>query len=189
MARFSPSWRSWWTPSTAAIPTCVWRITDFRHKSAIRHTQVVAAFADDTHALPVDARLNVYATCDGGDVVGTHLCFAVKEGIITSVGLQLVDDRTPRTGIAVHLVSVDASPPGLPKGATSAVSVTYALFGGPIEYYDGAQVFLVDAKKVSDINNPCRKSRRPNSKTEGSNRYRRFESTPLRQRVGANRYR
>ena len=112
---------------------------------------VVAAFADATHALPVNARLNVYATCDGDDVVGTHLCFAVKEGIITSVGLQLVDDRTARTGIAVHLVSVDASPPGLPKGATSAVSVTYAFFGGPIEYYDGAQVFLVGAKKVSDI--------------------------------------
>jgi hypothetical protein len=34
---------------------------------------------------------------------------------------------------------------------TSAVSVTYAFFGGPIEYYDGAQVFLVGAKKVSDI--------------------------------------
>jgi hypothetical protein len=130
---------------------------------------VVAAFADDTHALPVDARLDLYATCDGGDVVGTHLCFAVKEGIITSVGLQLVDDRTARTGIAVHLVSVDASPPGLPKGATSAVGVTYAFFGGPIGYYDGAQVFLVGAKKVSDINNLCRKSRRPNSKTEGSN--------------------
>ena len=64
---------------------------------------------------------------------------------------RLVDDRTARTGIAVDLVSVDASPPGLPKGATSAVSVTYAFFGGPIEYYDGAQVFLVGAKKVSDI--------------------------------------
>src|SRR5260370_38078007 len=106
-----------------------------------------------------------------------------ERGIITSVGLQLVDDRTARTGIAVHLVSVDASPPGLPKGATSAVSVTYAFFGGPIGYYDGAQVFLAGAKKVSDINNLCRKSRRPNSKTEGSNRYRWFESTPLRQRV------
>jgi hypothetical protein len=112
---------------------------------------VVAAFADATHALPVDVRLNVYVTCDGSDIVGAHLCFAVKEGIITSVGLQLVDDRTARTGIAVHLVSVDASPPGLPKGVTSAVSVTYAFFGGPIEYYDGAQVFLVGAKKVSDI--------------------------------------
>src|SRR5260370_26551535 len=74
-----------------------------------------------------------------------------ERGIITSVGLQLVDDRTARTGIAVHLVSVDATPPGLPKGVTSAVSVTYAFFGGPIEYYDGAQVFLVGAKKVSDI--------------------------------------
>src|SRR6202158_1000578 len=87
---------------------------------------VVAACAHAPHALPVDARLNDYATCDGGDVVGTHLCFAVKEGIITSVGLQLVDDRTARTGIAVHVGSVDASPPRLPKGATSAVSVTYA---------------------------------------------------------------
>ena len=112
---------------------------------------VVAAFVDATRALSVDARLNVYVTCDGGDAVGAHLCFAVKEGIITSVGLQLVDDRTARTGIAVHLVSVDASPTGLSKGVTSAVSVTYAFFGGPIEYYDGAQVFLVGAKKVSDI--------------------------------------
>jgi hypothetical protein len=59
--------------------------------------------------------------------------------------------RTARTSIAVHLVSVDASPPGLPQGVTSAVSVTYAFFGGPIEYYDGAQVFIVGAKKVSDI--------------------------------------
>ena len=112
---------------------------------------IAAAFVDATRALSVDARLNVYVTCDGGDAVGAHLCFAVKERIITSVGLQLVDDRIARTGVAVHLVSVDASPPGLPKGVTSAVSVTYAFFGGPIEYYDGAQVFLVGAKKVSDI--------------------------------------
>ena len=68
---------------------------------------------------------------------------------------QLLDAYVlARTGIAVHLVSVDASPPGLRKGATSAVSVTYAFFGGPIGYYDGAQVFLVGAKKVSDIKQP-----------------------------------
>jgi hypothetical protein len=68
---------------------------------------------------------------------------------------QLLDAYVlARTGIAVHLVSVDASPPGLRKGATSAVSVTYAFFGGPIVYYDGAQVFLVGAKKVSDIKQP-----------------------------------
>ena len=66
--------------------------------------------------LAADVRLNVYVTCDGSDIVGAHLCFAVKEGIIRSVGLQLVDDRTARTGIAVHLVSVDASPSGLPIG-------------------------------------------------------------------------
>ena len=65
---------------------------------------VVATFADATRALPVDARLKVYVTCDGSDVVGAHLCFAVKEAIITSVGLQLVGDRTAQTGIAVHLV-------------------------------------------------------------------------------------
>jgi hypothetical protein len=112
---------------------------------------VFAASADVPLALAADVRLNVYVTCDGSDIVGAHLCYAVKEGIITSVGLQLVDDKTARTGIAVHLVSVDASPPGLPKGVTSAVSVTYTFFGGPIEYYDGAQAFLVGAKKVSDI--------------------------------------
>ena len=113
---------------------------------------VLAASADAPRALAADVRLNVYVTCDGSDIVGAHLCFAVKEGIVTSVDLQLVDDRTARTGIAVHLVSVDASPPGLPKGVTSAVrSVTYAFFGGPIEYYDSAQVFLVGANKVSDI--------------------------------------
>src|ERR1700739_1994073 len=112
---------------------------------------IAAAFVDATRALAADVRLNVYVTCDGSDIVGAHLCFAVKEGIITSVGLQVVDDRTARTGIAVHLVSVDGSPPGLSMGVTSAISVTYAFFGGPIEYYDGAQVFLVGAKKVSDI--------------------------------------
>jgi len=112
---------------------------------------VLGASADAQRALAADVRLNVYVTCDGSDIVGAHLCFAVKEGIVTSVDLQLVDDRTARTGIAVHLVSVDASPPGLPKGVTSAVSVTYAFFGGPIEYYDSAQVFLVGANKVSDI--------------------------------------
>jgi hypothetical protein len=111
----------------------------------------VAAFAEAAPVLAIDARLKVYVTCDGDDVVGAHLCFAVKEGIIISVGLQLVDDRDAQTGIAVHLVTVDASPPGLPKGVTSAVSVTYTFFGGPIEYYDGAQVFLAGAKKVSDI--------------------------------------
>src|SRR5437762_1538464 len=112
---------------------------------------VLAASAEVPLALTADVRLNVYVTCDGGDIAGAHLCFAVKQGIITSVDLQLVDDRTARTGIAVHLVSVDASPPGLPKGVTSAVSVTYAFFGGPIEYYDSAQIFLVGANKVSDI--------------------------------------
>jgi len=89
---------------------------------------VLGASADAQRALAADVRLNVYVTCDGSDIVGAHLCFAVKEGIVTSVDLQLVDDRTARTGIAVHLVSVDASPPGLPKGVTSAVSVTYAFF-------------------------------------------------------------
>jgi hypothetical protein len=111
----------------------------------------VAAFANAPHALAADVRVNVYVTCDGSDVVGAHLCFAVKEGIITSAGFQLVDERTARTGIAVHLVSLDASPARLPKGVTSVVSVTYTFFGGPIEYYDSAQVFLVGSKKVADI--------------------------------------
>ena len=62
---------------------------------------VVAALADATHALPVDARVNVYVTCDGGDVVGTHLCFAVKEGAFEA--LQKV--------------------PGAPKELSKAVSV------------------------------------------------------------------
>jgi hypothetical protein len=112
---------------------------------------VVAVFGDAPHALAADVRVNVYVTCDGIDIVGAHLCFAVKEGIITSAGFQLVDGRTTRTGIAVHLVSVDASPAKLPKGVTSAVSVTYTFFGGPIEFYSGAQVFLVGSKKVGDI--------------------------------------
>ncbi len=112
---------------------------------------VLAAFAHAPRALAADVRLNVYITCDGSDIVGAHLCFAVKEGIITSAGFQLVDDRTARTGIAVHLVSVDGSPANLPKGMTSAISVTYTFFGGPIEYYSGAQVFLVGSKKVGDI--------------------------------------
>jgi hypothetical protein len=112
---------------------------------------VLAAFTDAPRALAAYVRLNVYVTCDGSDIVGAHLCFAVKEGIITSVGFQLVDDRTAKTGIAVHLVSVDGSPAKLPKGVTSAVSVTYTFFGGPIEYYSGAQVFLVGSKKVGDI--------------------------------------
>lgn len=76
---------------------------------------------------------------------------AVKERIITSAAFQLVDGRTASTGIAVHLVSVDASPARLPKGVTSAVSVTYTFFGRPIEYYSGGQVFLVGSKKVGDI--------------------------------------
>lgn len=112
---------------------------------------IIATVSAEVRASAIDPRLNVYLTCDGGDVVGAHLCFAVKEKIITSNDLQLVDERTARTGIAVHLVSVDASPANLRKGLTSAVSVTYAFFGGPIEYYDGAQVFLVGAKKVEDI--------------------------------------
>src|SRR6202011_3926324 len=112
---------------------------------------VLGAFADAPRALAADIRLNVYVTCDGSDIVGAHLCFAVKEGIIISAGFQLVDDRTARTGIAVHLLSVDASPAKLPKGVTSAVSVAYTFFGGPIEFYSGAQVFLVGSKKVGDI--------------------------------------
>jgi hypothetical protein len=112
---------------------------------------VLAAFAHAPRALAADVRLNVYVTCDGSDIVGAHLCFAVKEGIITSAGFQLVEDRTARTGIAVHMVSVDASPAKLPKGVTSAVSETYTFFGGPIEYYSGAQVFLVGSKKIGDI--------------------------------------
>jgi hypothetical protein len=95
--------------------------------------------------------INVYVSCDGSDSVGGHLCFAVKEEIITSVGFQLVDNMTAKTGIGVHLVSVDASPAMLRKGVTSAVSVTFTFFGGPIEYYDGAQVFLVGSKKITEI--------------------------------------
>jgi hypothetical protein len=80
--------------------------------------------------------------------------------------------RTARTSIAVHLVSVDASPPGLPQGVTSAVSVTYAFFGGPIEYYDGAQVFIVGAKKGQRYNlghrirgrKACHEVKRPSRK-------------------------
>src|SRR5437762_12678308 len=54
---------------------------------------VLAASAEVPLALAADVRLNVYVTCDGGDIAGAHLCFAVKQGIITSVDLQLVDDR------------------------------------------------------------------------------------------------
>jgi hypothetical protein len=95
--------------------------------------------------------VNVFVTCDGKDTVGARLCLAVKDQILSSRDLQLVKEPAGKTGIAVHLVSVDASPGKLPKGTTSAVSVTYTFFGGPIEYYDGAQEFLVGVKKVSDI--------------------------------------
>jgi hypothetical protein len=113
---------------------------------------VVAAATQDFSARTAEVRkINVYVTCDGSDSVGGHLCFAVKEEIITSIGFQLVDDMTAKTGIGVHLVSVDASPATLRKGLTSAVSVTFTFFGGPIEYYDGAQVFLVGSQKITQI--------------------------------------
>ncbi len=76
---------------------------------------IASTSMDARRASAVGARLNVYVTCDGSDIVGAHLCFAVKERIITSVGFQLVDERTARTGIAVHLVSVDVSPASRPK--------------------------------------------------------------------------
>ena len=113
---------------------------------------VVAAATHSVSTRATEVRtINVYVTCDGSDSVGGHLCFAVKEQVITSVGFQLVDGMTAKTGIGVHLVSVDASPTTLPKGVTSAVSVTFTFFGGPIEYYDGAQVFLVGSKKITEI--------------------------------------
>jgi hypothetical protein len=113
---------------------------------------VVAAATQDFSTRTAEVRrINVYVSCDGSDSVGGHLCFAVKEEIITSVGFQLVDDMTAKTGIGVHLVSVDASPAMLRKGVTSAVSVTFTFFGGPIEYYDGAQVFLVGSQKITEI--------------------------------------
>ena len=113
---------------------------------------VVAAATHSVSTRATEVRtINVYVTCDGSDSVGGHLCFAVKEQVITSVGFQLVDGMTAKTGIGVHLVSVDASPATLPKGVTSAVSVTFTFFGGPIEYYDGAQVFLVGSKKITEI--------------------------------------
>ena len=115
----------------------------------------VIVFAAATHSVSARTaevpKINVYVTCDGSDSVGGHLCFAVKEEIITSVGFQLVDDMMAKTGIGVHLVSVDASPALLRKGVTSAVSVTFTFFGGPIEYYDGAQVFLVGSQKITEI--------------------------------------
>ena len=95
--------------------------------------------------------VNVYVTCDGKDVVGARLCLALKDQILSSHDFQLINERTGKTGVAAHLVSVDASPGKLPKGITSAVSVTYTFFGGPIEYYDGAQEFLVGVRKVPDI--------------------------------------
>jgi hypothetical protein len=113
---------------------------------------VVAAATHSVSTRATEVRtINVYVTCDGSDSVGGHLCFAVKEQVITSVGFQLVDGMTAKTGIGVHLVSVDASPTTLPKGVTSAVSVTFTFFGGPIEFYDGAQVFLVGSKKITEI--------------------------------------
>ena len=113
---------------------------------------VVAAATHSVSTRATEVRtINVYVTCDGSDSVGGHLCFAVKEQVITSVGFQLVDGMTAKTGIGVHLVSVDAGPTTLPKGVTSAVSVTFTFFGGPIEYYDGAQVFLVGSKKITEI--------------------------------------
>ena len=113
---------------------------------------VVAAATHSVSARATEVRtINVYVTCDGSDSVGGHLCFAVKEQVITSVGFQLVDGMTAKTGIGVHLVSVDAGPTTLPKGVTSAVSVTFTFFGGPIEFYDGAQVFLVGSKKITEI--------------------------------------
>jgi hypothetical protein len=39
----------------------------------------------------------------------------------------------------------------LRKGVASSVSVTFTFFGGPIEYYDGAQVFLVGSHKITEI--------------------------------------
>jgi hypothetical protein len=113
---------------------------------------VVAAATHSVSTRATEVRtINVYVTCDGSDSVGGHLCFAVKEQVITSVGFQLVDGMTAKTGIGVHLVSVDAGPTTLPKGVTSAVSVTFTFFGGSIEFYDGAQVFLVGSKKITEI--------------------------------------
>ena len=126
-----------------------------REQARILALVFVIVFAAATHSVSARTaevrRINVYVTCDGSDSVGGHLCFAVKEEIITSVGFQLVDDMTAKTGIGVHLVSVDASPAMLRKGVTSAVSVTFTFFGGPIEYYDGAQVFLVGSQKITEI--------------------------------------
>jgi hypothetical protein len=94
--------------------------------------------AATTHSISVRTlevrTINVYVSCDGSDIVDSHLCFAVKEEIITSAGFQLVDGMTTETGIGVHLVSVDSGPATLRKGLTSAVSVTFTFFGGPIEY-------------------------------------------------------
>jgi hypothetical protein len=116
---------------------------------------VVIAFALAGHSASVPEaevrRINVYVTCDGSDSVGSHLCFEVKEEIITSSGFQLVNAMEAKTGIGVHLVSVDASSAILRKGVASSVSVTFTFFGGPIEYYDGAQVFLVGSHKITEI--------------------------------------
>jgi hypothetical protein len=126
-----------------------------RQRAQILAVVFVIVVAAATHGVSTRATevrtINVYVTCDGSDSVGGHLCFAVKEQVITSVGFQLVDGMTAKTGIGVHLVSVDASPTTLPKGVTSAVSVTFTFFGGPIEFYDGAQVFLVGSKKITEI--------------------------------------
>jgi hypothetical protein len=126
-----------------------------REQARILALVFVIVFAAATHSVSARTaevpKINVYVTCDGSDSVGGHLCFAVKEEIITSVGFQLVDDMMAKTGIGVHLVSVDASPAMLRKGVTSAVSVTFTFFGGPIEYYDGAQVFLVGSQKITQI--------------------------------------
>jgi hypothetical protein len=88
---------------------------------------VVVMFALAGHsALEAEVRrINVYVTCDGSDSVGGHLCFEVKEEIITSGDLQLVDEMVGKTGIGVHLVSVDASSAILRKGVASSVSVTF----------------------------------------------------------------
>jgi len=132
-----------------------WKSDEVREEAQILIFVFVIVLAAATHSVSARTtevrRINVYVTCDGSDIVGGHLCFAVKEEIITATGFQLVDAMTAKTGIGLHLVSVDASPAPLRKGLSSAVSVTFTFFGGPIEYYDGAQVFLVGSKKIDGI--------------------------------------
>jgi hypothetical protein len=71
--------------------------------------------------------VEVQLDCNGTDILGKRLCFALKEKIRASRGFELVDAKEAQqspTGFTLHVISIDTSDG---KGYRSSAAIAYTI--------------------------------------------------------------